>query len=269
MEWMEVVKIHASLCSDRDKLTVREPWAPSLRVLTDGRGRVGQKCGGHVFASPWSTWLGPSGMVHLVTAWCSLSHSFSPGRCIAESDRGSHALGTQEPGVCQVSENLRLPSRELPGLLVHQLFAKCTGPEQQGCVQRSGQTLVIRLHLLYKWVLLLRTSAALVFLSCLHSHSHDLVSSFVRTCPGSILHILEGICIKTNSSYTNNLLLYNSFPLTKACSVVIPSGSHNSLMSETGVFSIPPKGNLWNNWFKVNRGYNPGHLRSDLVLFLL
>lgn len=121
----------------------------------------------------------------------------------------------------------------------------------------------------FMWVLLLRTSAALVFLSCLHSHSHDLVTSFVRTCAGSILYILEGICIKTNSSYTNNLLLYNSFPLTKACSVVIPSGSHNSLMSETGVFSIPPTGNLWNNWFKVNRDYNPGHLRSDLVLFLL
>lgn len=67
---------------------------------------------------------------------------------------------------------------------------------------------------------------------------------------------------------TNTLLLYNSSQRTKASSVVIPSGSYNSLMSELAVISIPPRENLLNNWFKVNKDYNPGRLRSYFVLFL-
>lgn len=82
-----------------------------------------------------------------------------------------------------------------------------------------------------------------------------------------ILYILEGNCVKENSPYFNTLLLYNSSQFTETGSVVIPGGSHNSHVSETGGFSILPRGSLLNNWLKVNRDCNPGRLRSDLVFF--
>lgn len=75
---------------------MREPWDPSLTVLTDEH--VQQKRRVHMPASLGSTWLGPSGVVHLVNfmlplptasqAWqrhCRARHmqpcSRSPGAC--------------------------------------------------------------------------------------------------------------------------------------------------------------------------------------------
>lgn len=82
-----------------------------------------------------------------------------------------------------------------------------------------------------------------------------------------ILYILEGNCVKENSPYINTLLFYTSSQLAETGAAVIPGGSHNRLMSETGDFSILPRGNLLNNWFKLNRHCNLGLLRSDLVFF--
>lgn len=61
---------HALLCPDEDKLTVREPWDPSLMVLANGHERTQQKAGVHMLASLGSTWLGLSGVVTWLLVNC-------------------------------------------------------------------------------------------------------------------------------------------------------------------------------------------------------
>lgn len=67
---MAGVKPHALLCLDKGKLTVREPWDPSLMVLTNWHGCAQQKGRVHMLASLGSTWLGLSGVVTWLLVNC-------------------------------------------------------------------------------------------------------------------------------------------------------------------------------------------------------